>query len=102
MKIVLLSLLLLLVITTDLACGAISITTRKMMVAEYKPNRVAGEQQNMVKGEAVAKSSATESKLEINNHHAIPRQSWDSSQNHGSNSDDENNGGGGSVNMIHP
>lgn len=53
----------------------------------------------MEKGEAVAKSSAPDSKLDINNHHAIPRPSWDSSQNHGP--DDNQSSGGGSVDMIH-
>lgn len=98
MKIVFLSLVLLLVITKGLASGAA--ITRKMMVAEDKPYSAAREQHNNEKGEAVAKSSAMESKLDINNHHSIPRQSWDSSQNNGPDNDNQSNGGG-SVDMIH-
>ncbi|KAG5553504.1 hypothetical protein RHGRI_011395 [Rhododendron griersonianum] len=97
MKMVFLSLVLLLVITKGLVSGAA--ITRKMMVPEDKPYTAARVQHNMEKGEAVAKTSATDSKLDINNHHAIPRPSWDSSQNHGP--DDNQSSGGGSVDMIH-
>ncbi|GFY93305.1 hypothetical protein Acr_08g0017010 [Actinidia rufa] len=86
MKIAFFTLLLLLVITNDLAYGAMS--KRKMMMVQEKPNMV------------VTKSSSSDydAQPDINNHHTIPRQSWDSSQNHGVPPTSVQSGDGGSVN----
>ena len=71
MKIAYFTLLLLLVITKVLVYGAMS--KRKMMMVEEKPNMVVTK----------SSSSAYDAQPDINNHHTIPRQSWDSSQNQG-------------------
>ena len=90
MKIAFFTLLLLLVITNDLAYGAMS--KRKMMMVKEKPNMVVTK----------SSSSAYDALPDINNHHTIPRQSWDSSQNHGvPATSDVQSGGEGSVDNNH-
>ncbi|GMP84885.1 hypothetical protein CsSME_00038238 [Camellia sinensis var. sinensis] len=92
LKIILLSLLVLLV-KADLASCAIN--RMMMMMIEDKPNMVVvDEQQSMGKKEVVRESSAYGDQLDEINHHTIPRESWDSNQNHGSTSDVQSKDGG--------
>ncbi|CAK9143524.1 unnamed protein product [Ilex paraguariensis] len=72
--------LLLLLVASDLACA----TSRRKMTIEVKPPTMAmvtvAEEQVNGNDKVVAMSSAYDDP-DVNNHHAIPRQSWDSSQN---------------------